>query len=280
MSAPTSNVPGRRRLFSRRLWPLLVALTLLASACSVSWGSGSSADTASGGTDATTLQQTTGTASGDPVVAAIGDVAPAVVTITSRSAPQDSPFGITSSGEATGTGFIVRSDGLIVTNDHVIEGAQQVTVTLPGSNGRTLDATVVSTDQTHDLAVIRVDATGLPTVLLGDSNDLQLGQQVVALGYALGLKGGPTVTSGIVSSLDRTIQVQDPNAASGSRTYADVLQTDAAINPGNSGGPLIDLSGHVVGIDSAGSSSAENIGFAIAIDAAKPLIQQALTATN
>jgi putative serine protease PepD len=280
MYAPTSNVPGRRRLFSRRLWPLLVALALFASACSVSWGSGSTADTASGGTDATTLQQTTGTANGDPVVAAIGDVAPAVVTITSRSAPQDSPFGITSSGEATGTGFIVRSDGLIVTNEHVIEGAQQVTVTLPGSNGRTLDATVVSTDHEHDLAVIRVDATGLPTVLLGDSNDLQLGQQVVALGYALGLKGGPTVTSGIVSSLDRTIQVQDPNAASGSRTYADVLQTDAAINPGNSGGPLIDLSGHVVGIDSAGSSSAENIGFAIAIDAAKPLIEQALASSN
>ena len=86
------------------------------------------------------------------------------------------------------------------------------------------------------------------------------------------------MTSGIVSSLDRTIQVQDPDAPSGARTYADVLQTDAAINPGNSGGPLVDLAGNVVGIDSAGSSSAENIGFAIAIDAAKPLIQQALGA--
>ena len=141
---------------------------------------------------------------------------------------------------------------------------------MPAPDGRTLDATVITTDQPHDLAVIRVDATGLPTVAIGNSNDLQLGQQVVALGYALALKGGPTVTSGIVSSLDRTIQVQDPNTPSGSRTYDDVLQTDAAINPGNSGGPLIDLSGHVVGIDSAGSSQAENIGFAIAIDAAKP----------
>jgi serine protease Do len=213
---------------------------------------------------------------GDPVVAAIDEVAPAVVTITSRSTPQQSPFGITSSGEATGTGFVVRTDGVIVTNQHVIEGAQSVTVTLPAPDGRTLDATVVATDQQHDLAVLRVDASGLPTVTLGDSNDLQLGQQVIALGYALGLKGGPTVTSGIVSSLDRTIDVQDPNAASGTRTYADVLQTDAAINPGNSGGPLIDLDGNVIGIDSAGSSSAENIGFAIAIDAAKPLIQQAL----
>jgi S1-C subfamily serine protease len=274
MSTPTDHRLNVRAMFV----PLLVATALLASACSVSWGSGSSADT-SGGT-ASTLQQTTSSASGDPVVAAIGEVAPAVVTITNHMTPQQSPFGITSSGVGTGTGFIVRSDGVIVTNDHVVEGAQKLTVTLPAPDGRTLDATVITTDQQHDLAVIRVDATGLPTVAIGDSNDLQLGQQVVALGYALALKGGPTVTSGIVSSLDRTIQVQDPNAPSGSRTYADVLQTDAAINPGNSGGPLIDLSGHVVGIDSAGSSSAENIGFAIAIDAAKPLIQQALTATN
>jgi S1-C subfamily serine protease len=275
MSTATDRHPGVRRLFV----PLLVATALLASACSVSWGSsGSSADTSAG--TASTLQQTTSGSSGDPVVAAIAEVAPAVVTITNHMTPQQSPFGITSSGVGTGTGFIVRSDGVIVTNDHVVEGAQKLTVTMPAPDGRTLDATVITTDQPYDLAVIRVDATGLPTVAIGDSNDLQLGQQVVALGYALALKGGPTVTSGIVSSLDRTIQVQDPNAPSGSRTYDDVLQTDAAINPGNSGGPLIDLSGHVVGIDSAGSSSAENIGFAIAIDAAKPLIQRALSATS
>jgi S1-C subfamily serine protease len=277
MSAPSKHTISVRRMFV----PLVAATALLASACSVSWGTGSSADTASGGTNASTVQQTSSTSSnGDPVVAAIDEVAPAVVTITSRSAPQQSPFGITSSGEATGTGFVVRTDGVIVTNQHVIEGAQSVTVTLPAPDGRTLDATVVATDQQHDLAVLRVDASGLPTVTLGDSNDLQLGQQVIALGYALGLKGGPTVTSGIVSSLDRTIDVQDPNAASGTRTYADVLQTDAAINPGNSGGPLIDLDGNVIGIDSAGSSSAENIGFAIAIDAAKPLIQQALSSAS
>jgi serine protease Do len=98
---------------------------------------------------------------------------------------------------------------------------------------------------------------------------------VVALGYALALPGGPTVTSGIVSSLDRTIQVQDPNAGI-TRTYDDALQTDAAINPGNSGGPLIDLNGNVIGIDSAGTEQAQNIGFAIAIDAAKGVIQQAI----
>ena len=264
----------------RMLVPLVAATALFASACSVSLGSGSGASPASGGT-ASTLQETTSTNSGgDPVVAAIDEVAPAVVTITSRMAPQQSPFGITSGGEATGTGFVVRSDGVVVTNHHVIDGAQDVTVTMPQPDGRTLDAIVVATDEQHDLAVLRVDATGLPAVQLGNSADLQLGQQVVALGYALGLEGGPTVTSGIVSSLDRTIQVQDPSAPSGTRIYADVLQTDAAINPGNSGGPLIDLEGNVVGIDSAGSSSAENIGFAIAVDAAKPLIDEALSTSN
>ncbi len=278
MSAPTRHSIH----VGRSIIPLAAATALLASACSVSWGAGSSAaGSSTARADAATLQQTTaGGSNADPVVTAIGAVAPAVVTITSRMAPQQSPFGITSSGEATGTGFLVRADGVIVTNEHVIEGAQDITVTLPEPDGRTLDASVIATDAGHDLAVLDINATGLPTVSLGNSNDLQLGQQVVALGYALGLKGGPTVTSGIVSSLDRTIEVQDPNAASGTRSYADVLQTDAAINPGNSGGPLIDLSGRVVGIDSAGSSSAENIGFAIAIDAAKPLIQEALSSAR
>src|SRR5436853_400375 len=114
-----------------------------------------------------------------------------------------------------------------------------------------------------------------PTATLGDSNSVQLGQRVIALGYALDLNGGPTVTSGIVSSLDRTIQVQDPNAAAGGRTYRDVFQTDAAINPGNSGGPLINLAGQVVGIDSAGTQQAQNIGFAIQIDAARSIIAKA-----
>ena len=267
MFEPTNGSRRIRRLFV----PLLAATALLAAACSVSLGGSSGTGT---GANASTLQQVSG-GGRSSVVAAIADVQPAVVTVTSQEAPVQTPFGTSGGGQGIGTGFIVRSDGVIVTNEHVIENASQVTVTLPTS-GDTLDATVVARDHAHDLAVLRVDASGLPTVQLGDSNDLQLGQQVVALGYALGLKGGPTVTSGIVSSLDRTIQVQDPNSPGGSRTYEDVLQTDAAINPGNSGGPLIDLSGHVVGIDSAGSSSAENIGFEIAIDAAKPLIDQAL----
>src|SRR5439155_15985804 len=115
-----------------------------------------------------------------------------------------------------------------------------------------------------------------PTVALGDSSQVLLGESVIALGYALALPGGPTVTSGIISSLARTVQASDPNAPNGSRTYQDALQTDAAINPGNSGGPLVDLAGNVIGINTAGNAQAENIGFSIAIDAVKPIIEQAL----
>ena len=125
-----------------------------------------------------------------------------------------------------------------------------------------------------------MNATGLPTVSLGDSSQLLLGERVVALGYALALKGGPTVSSGIVSALGRVIKAQDPNCdrACGpdqARTYSGVIQTDAAINPGNSGGPLVDLNGNVVGIDTAGSSNAENIGFAIPVNSAKSTILSA-----
>ena len=123
-----------------------------------------------------------------------------------------------------------------------------------------------------------------PTVALGNSGDLALGQRVVAIGYALALDGGPTVTTGIVSSLDRTIQAQDLGCETCPtkgdppvpvRTYSDVIQTDAAINHGNSGGPLVDMQGRVVGINSAGDDQAENIGFAIAIDSAKDTIAKA-----
>jgi S1-C subfamily serine protease len=142
------------------------------------------------------------------------------------------------------------------------------------------NARVIGGDCEHDLAVLKVDATGLPTLSLGSSQGLKLGQQVVAIGYALALEGGPSVTAGIVSSLDRTIEVQDAQCTvcpNGIRTYSDIVQTDAAINHGNSGGPLVDMSGRVVGINSAGTDSAENIGFAIAIDSAKGTIRQAIS---
>jgi serine protease Do len=164
-----------------------------------------------------------------------------------------------------------------------VEQALNIKVTLPPPSNRSFTARVIGGDSAHDLAVLKVDATGLPTIPMGSSASLVLGERVVALGYALALPGGPSVTSGIISALARTVQAQDPNANNGQggvRTYEDVLQTDAAINPGNSGGPLVDLFGDVVGINAAGAGSAGNIGFSIAIEAAKPIIQHAIDHPN
>ncbi len=214
----------------------------------------------------------------DSIVPLVQKVRPAVVNVTTDTI-QTTPFG-SQGGRGVGTGFIVRSDGVIVTNYHVVENAQKITVITPPPDTKRYQARVIGGDQTADLAVLKIDAQGLPTVPLGDSASLQLGQRVVAMGYALALEGGPTVTSGIVSALGRTIKANDPNCqtcANGVRTYSDIIQTDAAINPGNSGGPLLNLAGQVVGINSAGDNQAENIGFAIPIDTAKPTIEHAMS---
>jgi len=213
----------------------------------------------------------------DPIVETVHRVQPSVVNVTTRTVSQDVLFGGGAAGTAVGTGFVIRSDGIVVTNFHVIEGALSIKVTLPPPGGRTFQAHWIGGDSDHDLAVLKLDgARNLTTVPLGDSDLLKLGERVVALGYALALPGGPTVTSGIISALERTVQASDPNAPEGTRTYQDVLQTDAAINPGNSGGPLVDLSGNVVGINTAGANTAENVGFSIAIDAAKAIIDAAI----
>jgi serine protease Do len=215
----------------------------------------------------------------EPVAAVAAKVLPAVVNVTTDIFQTDQ-YGNAQEGQGVGTGFIVRSDGVIVTNCHVVEGGSRVSVFTSEDEPTRYDARVIGGDCLHDLAVLKIDATDLPTVELGDSASLQLGQRVVAIGYALALEGGPSVTSGIVSSLDRTVEAQDPNCEvceNGVRVYSDVVQTDAAINHGNSGGPLVDMQGRVVGINSAGSDGAENIGFAIAIDAAKDTIERAMT---
>jgi serine protease Do len=219
----------------------------------------------------------------DPIVQVVKRVEPAVVNVTTDLF-QRSELGI-EPGRGVGSGFVIGPDGIVVTNYHVVEGASRITVITPPPGSKSYAARVIGGDQTADLAVLKIDATDLPTVPLGDSAKLQLGQPVVALGYALALKGGPTVTSGIVSALGRTITAEDPNCGSecetgpggvSARTYTDVIQTDAAINPGNSGGPLVNLAGQVVGINTAGDTGAENIGFAIAIDSAEPTIAHAI----
>ena len=179
----------------------------------------------------------------EPFAAVAERVLPSVVNVTTN-VYQASPTGQPEQGKGVGTGFVVRANGVVVTNCHVVQGASRISVFTSEDQPTRYDARVIGGDCEHDLAVLKVDAAGLPTLTLGSSADLRLGQQVVAIGYALALEGGPSVTAGIVSSLDRTIRVPDPQCTvcpSGVRTYSEVIQTDAAINHGNSGGPLVDM---------------------------------------
>ena len=256
----------------RRLLAPIAMLAVLASACSVTLGSKPSSSPVANTLSGPSIPKTN-----EPVEAVVRRVLPAVVNVTTDMFQQD-PSGNPQTGQGVGTGFVVRSDGIVVTNCHVVERATKITVSSSDQDPKQYDARVIGGDCLHDLAVLKIDATNLPTVALGNSSDLQLGQRVVALGYALALEGGPTVTTGIVSSLDRTIQAQDPNCTScenGTRTYAGAIQTDAAINHGNSGGPLVNMRGQVVGINTAGDDNAQNIGFAIAIDSVKQTIADA-----
>src|ERR1700755_252901 len=172
------------------------------------------------------------------------------------------PFGQTEQGTATGSGFVVRSDGYVVTNDHVVAGGSSVKVKI--GDGRTLPATVVGTDPSTDLAVLKVNATGLKALPLGNSDAAQVGDPVDAIGNPFGLDR--TLTTGVVSALQR--QISSPNDF----TIDNVIQTDAAINPGNSGGPLFNAAGQVIGVNSqietGGQSSggeAGNVGIGFSI---------------
>jgi S1-C subfamily serine protease len=200
----------------------------------------------------------------------IARVLPSVVNV--RVVQEGSARGV---GEinAEGSGVILTPSGLILTNNHVVQDAVHLQVVF-ASRQATVAGTVVGTDPKHDLAVIKVDATGLTPLPLGESSDLQLGETVYAIGFPLDL--GITVTRGIVSGLDRSIAI---NGESGVEHLEGLIQTDAAINPGNSGGALVDASGRLVAINTAGVSatSADNVGFAISIDEALPIVKQILT---
>jgi serine protease Do len=165
-----------------------------------------------------------------------------------------------------GSGFIISSDGLILTNKHVVSDTS-ASYTVITNDGKKYDATVLARDPNQDLAVVKINATGLPTVTLGDSNSIQLGQTAIAIGNALG-QFSNTVSVGVVSGLERTVTASAPDTGA-QETIQNVIQTDAAINPGNSGGPLLNLEGQVIGINTAVASNAQNIGFAIPIDQAK-----------
>ncbi|MCL6548128.1 MAG: trypsin-like peptidase domain-containing protein [Alicyclobacillus sp.] len=163
--------------------------------------------------------------------------------------------------QGTGSGFIYRADGYILTNAHVVEGAQRLRVTL--ADKRRFEGRVIGVDRELDLAVVKIEAKGLPTVTMGDSDRLQVGQWVLAIGNPLGYHH--TVTAGIVSALNRSLEDPDRNGY--------LIQTDAAINPGNSGGPLINLQGEVVGINEAILAEAQGMGFAIPVNMAKQRLE-------
>ncbi len=167
-----------------------------------------------------------------------------------------------------GSGIIIDKLGNILTNNHVVEGADLVTVTL--NDGRSYPATLVGSDNITDLAVIKISAAKLIPAKFGRSADLQVGEDVIAVGHALGLKGGPTVSKGVVSALERTIQTD------AQRAMVDLIQTDASINPGNSGGPLANSKGEVIGINTAIIDDSNGIGFAINIDDAHVVVDQIL----
>jgi len=200
------------------------------------------------------------------IPAVVAAVRPSVVTILSRGVPPGLSQHASPSG--SGSGFIIDDKGYILTNNHLVEGVKSLVVGLP--SGRLTPGRVVARDFLLDLALVKISATDLVATPLGQSSSLQIGDTVVAIGNPFALKGGSTVTVGVVSATDRSILA--PNG----ETLYDLIQTDAAINPGNSGGPLVDLSGRVVGINTAVAPSAQAISYAISIDAAAPYIQAML----
>lgn len=181
-------------------------------------------------------------------------------------------FGQSYDASAAGTGIIATSDGYIVTNKHVINGANKVTVVL--YDGTTYeDVEVVTTDPLNDVAFLKIkDVSDLPAATLGDSKTINVGQQVIAIGNALG-EYQNTVTSGIISGTGRAVTASDGTGANAEK-LTDMIQTDAAINSGNSGGPLVNAAGEVIGINTATSTSAENMGFAIPISSVKGMLSQ------
>ncbi|HAX05999.1 MAG TPA: serine protease Do [Acidimicrobiaceae bacterium] len=191
------------------------------------------------------------------VKAVLAAVAPTVVQIEVSS--EDGIF-----GGGQGTGFIISADGQVVTNAHVVEDAVSINVML--SDGTVRTAELVQQDPTRDLAVLKIEGEDLPAARLGRSAEVEVGDEVLAIGNALGLGDTPSVTTGIISALDRELQL------SGNRLTR-LIQTDAAINPGNSGGPLVNAKGEVIGVNTAIAGNAEGIGFAISIDHARPVIE-------
>ncbi len=242
---------------------LILAVGVLAAACTSDDDGGDASGTPSG-TSSPPAATNTSQPTADPVIGntveLVEQLRPSVVHVRTQ--------------QGVGTGFIIDEAGYIVTNNHVITGnggqaANEIEVTL--SDGRAFDAEITGRDARTDVAVLKIDAGGLTAVPLGTSSSLRVGQEIITMGNALNLVGGPTVTKGVVSAVNRL--VDEPPVF-----IADAIQTDAAINPGNSGGPLVTADGKVVGITTAvlrgQGGIAEGIGLAVSIDLAKPVVDK------
>ena len=198
----------------------------------------------------------------DTIVNAVGEVSKSVVNISSVRMIQDQLLRVFPI-EGVGSGVIIDKRCHVLTNNHVIDDSRQLRVTL--TDGRMFNGKVIGSDETTDLAVVKLDSTeSLPFASLGDSDNLKIGQIIIAIGNPFGLTGGPSVTAGIVSSLNRQIQFE--------KGVLELVQTDAAINPGNSGGPLINTKGEVIAINTAKMPYAHGIGFAVPINIAKSVM--------
>ncbi len=175
--------------------------------------------------------------------------------------------------EGVGTGFIVHEDGYILTNSHVVDDGSAKTITVQLTDGRELQGTVLWSDATLDLAMVKIDATNLVAAELGDSDEVNIGAYAVAIGNPFGLAFDRSVTQGVISGLNRTITVGNGTQ---SVSMEGLIQTDASINSGNSGGPLLNSQGQVIGINSAKAASGEGLGFAIPINTAKPIMEEVM----
>ncbi len=198
------------------------------------------------------------------IVSAVETIGPCVAGVASLRpdrGPRANPFG----PSANATGVVLERSGFVVTNQHVVDGATEVRVRL--ADGRDLAAEVLGGDAVTDVALVKVDAVDAPAAPLGESSALRVGQVVLAIGHALGLPGGPTVSTGVVSALGRPLPGSD-------FIFEGLIQTDAAINPGNSGGPLVDLGGTVIGLNTAMMPFAQGVGFAIPIDAVRRIADE------
>ena len=267
---------GMVRKVSALLTTFLIIMSLALAGC------GSASGKSSAGTGATTSKLTEqqeqaksaqenekkmSDARNTPIVKAARAVGPAVVGITNKAYVRDFFNRVQLAERGTGSGVIYDKSGLIVTNNHVVEGASEIVVSL--SDGTTVPGKILGTDPATDLAVVKINTNKeLPVAQFGDSSNIMVGEPAIAIGNPLGLEFRGSVTVGVISALNRSVQV-------GERKFT-LIQTDAAINPGNSGGALVNADGKVIGINSAkiAVTSVEGIGFAIPINAVKPIIKE------